>query len=65
MCELVLQRDHEMTQAEITDAMGISLKGVEKLLARAYRLLVQFREDTRAANAPDPPSDSHRNATHD
>jgi RNA polymerase sigma factor (sigma-70 family) len=32
---LVLQRDHEMSQAEIANAMGISVKGVEKLLATA------------------------------
>ena len=36
---LVLQRDHEMTQAEIADAMDISLKGVEKLLATARQKL--------------------------
>lgn len=32
---LVLQLDHEMSQAEIAVAMGISVKGVEKLLATA------------------------------
>ena len=36
---LVLQRDHEMTQAEIAAAMDISLKGVEKLLATARQKL--------------------------
>lgn len=36
---LVLQRDHEMTQAEIAEAMDISLKGVEKLLATARQKL--------------------------
>jgi RNA polymerase sigma-70 factor (ECF subfamily) len=36
---LVLQRDHAMTQAEIAEAMDISLKGVEKLLATARRKL--------------------------
>lgn len=36
---LVLQHDHEMTQSEIAEAMDISLKGVEKLLATARRKL--------------------------
>ena len=36
---LVLQWDHEMSQSEIAMAMGISVKGVEKLLATAKRLL--------------------------
>jgi len=36
---LVLQRDHEMTHAEIAEAMDISLKGVEKLLATAKQKL--------------------------
>ena len=36
---LVLQRDHEMTQAEIAEAMDIGLKGVEKLLATARQKL--------------------------
>ena len=36
---LVLPLDHEMTQAEIAEAMDISLKGVEKLLATARQKL--------------------------
>jgi RNA polymerase sigma-70 factor, ECF subfamily len=48
---LVLQRDHEMTQAEIAEAMDVSLKGVEKLLATARQklrpLLEAEREGTR------------------
>ena len=36
---LVLQRDHEMSQAEIAEAMDISLKAVEKLLASARQKL--------------------------
>ena len=36
---LVLQRDHEMTNAEVAEAMDISLKGVEKLLATARQKL--------------------------
>jgi RNA polymerase sigma-70 factor (ECF subfamily) len=36
---LVLQWDHEMAQTEIAAAMGISVKGVEKLLATAKRKL--------------------------
>jgi RNA polymerase sigma-70 factor, ECF subfamily len=36
---LMLQRDHEMTNAEIAEAMDISLKGVEKLLATARQKL--------------------------
>ena len=36
---LVLQRDHEMTHAEIAAAMDISRKGVEKLLATAREKL--------------------------
>lgn len=62
---LVLFRVEGRSQREIAQELGMSVSGVEKLLARAYRLLVQFREDTRDANAPDPASDSHRNATHD
>jgi RNA polymerase sigma-70 factor, ECF subfamily len=41
---LVLQHDHEMSHAEIATAMGISNKGVEKLLAVArsrLRMLLQ------------------------
>jgi RNA polymerase sigma-70 factor (ECF subfamily) len=36
---LVLQRDHDMSHAEIAEAMDISLKGVEKLLATAKQKL--------------------------
>jgi RNA polymerase sigma-70 factor (ECF subfamily) len=36
---LVLQRDHDMSHAEIAEAMDISLKGVEKLLATARQKL--------------------------
>jgi RNA polymerase sigma-70 factor (ECF subfamily) len=47
----VLQYDHEMTQAEIAEAMDISLKGVEKLLATAKQKLRPLLEaegvDTR------------------
>ena len=46
---LVLQRDHEMTQAEIAEAMDISLKGVEKLLATARQKLRPLLEAEREA----------------
>jgi RNA polymerase sigma-70 factor (ECF subfamily) len=36
---LVLQREHRMTNADVATAMGISIKGVEKLLAIAKRHL--------------------------
>ncbi|MES2178277.1 MAG: sigma-70 family RNA polymerase sigma factor [Gemmatimonadota bacterium] len=36
---LVLHWEHQMTQAEVATAMGISVKGVEKLLAIARRRL--------------------------
>jgi RNA polymerase sigma-70 factor (ECF subfamily) len=36
---LVLQRNHDMPNAAIADAMGISLKGVEKLLTTARQKL--------------------------
>jgi RNA polymerase sigma-70 factor (ECF subfamily) len=36
---IVLQRDHEMSQAEIAAAMDITIKGVEKLLAAARQKL--------------------------
>ena len=62
---LVLFRVEGRSQREIAQELDMSVSGVEKLLARAYRQLVQFREDTRDATAPDPASDSHRNATHD
>ena len=41
---LVLQRDHDMTQVQIAEAMDVSLKGVEKLLATARRKLRQLLE---------------------
>jgi RNA polymerase sigma-70 factor (ECF subfamily) len=44
---LVLQRDHEMSQLEIANAMGISVKGVEKLLSTAkakLRLLLSVHD---------------------
>ncbi len=44
---LVLQRDHEMTNAEIAEAMGISLKGVEKLLTTARQMLRTSLEKER------------------
>ena len=44
---LVLQRDHEMTHAEIAEAMDISLKGVEKLLAIARQKLRPLLEAER------------------
>ena len=44
---LVLQRDHEMTNAEIAEAMDVSLKGVEKLLATARRKLSGSLETER------------------
>jgi RNA polymerase sigma-70 factor (family 1) len=48
---LVLQREHDMTHAEIAEAMDISLKGVEKLLATAKQklrpLLAKESEGTR------------------
>jgi RNA polymerase sigma-70 factor (ECF subfamily) len=44
---LVLERDHEMTQAEIAEAMDISLKGVEKLLAIARQKLRPLLEAER------------------
>jgi len=62
---LVRFRVEGRSQREIAQELGMSVSGVEKLLARAYRQLVQFREDTRDATAPGPASDSHRNATHD
>jgi RNA polymerase sigma-19 factor, ECF subfamily len=36
-CALVLRLDHEMSHKEIALAMGISIKGVEKLIAVAMR----------------------------
>lgn len=48
---LVLQWDHEMSQSEIAEAMGISVKGVEKLLATARRRL----RESLAAHADDAP----------
>jgi len=36
---MVLQWEHSMSNADIAEAMGISLKGVEKLLATARRQL--------------------------
>jgi RNA polymerase sigma factor (sigma-70 family) len=41
---VVLRWHHGMTNAEVADAMGISVKGVEKLLASAMeRLRVSMR----------------------
>jgi RNA polymerase sigma-70 factor (ECF subfamily) len=50
----VLQFDHHMSNAEIATAMGISTKGVEKLLAIAKRHL---RETLGAYAEGDPTSD--------
>jgi RNA polymerase sigma-70 factor (ECF subfamily) len=44
---LVLQRDHEMTHTEIAEAMDITLKGVEKLLATARQKLRPLLEAER------------------
>ena len=38
-CAVVLQLEHNMTHAEVAGAMGISIKGVEKLLATGKRRL--------------------------
>jgi len=46
---LVLQQDHQMSQTEIATAMGISVKGVEKLLSTAKARL----RELLAAHAPD------------
>jgi RNA polymerase sigma-70 factor, ECF subfamily len=48
---LVLQQDHHMSLKEIASAMGISVKGVEKLLSTAKTRL----RELLAAHAPDPP----------
>ena len=42
---LVLQWEHKMSHAEVASAMGISIKGVEKLLATARRKLRALLED--------------------
>lgn len=52
---LVLQRDHEMTNAEIAVAMDISLKGVEKLLATArqkLRPMLEAEADSKSGGGP-------------
>lgn len=41
-----------MRQRAIAEELGMSVSGVEKLLARAYRRLVDFRNDSMAAGAP-------------
>jgi len=46
---LVLQQDHHMSLTEIATAMGISVKGVEKLLSLAKARL----RELLAAHAPD------------
>jgi RNA polymerase sigma-70 factor (ECF subfamily) len=45
---LVLFRIEGKSQRAIADELGITVSGVEKLLARAYRQLVEFRNDTLA-----------------
>ena len=50
---LVLRADHGMTNSEIAMAMGISVKGVEKLMATALRhLRAQIGRDDVAATEP-------------
>ncbi|MBC2664033.1 RNA polymerase sigma factor [Novosphingobium flavum] len=46
---LVLFRVEGRSQRAIADILGMSLSGVEKLLARAYRQLVEFRNDHPAS----------------
>lgn len=60
---LVLFRIEGCSQRQIAEALGMSVSGVEKLLARAYRQLVDFRLDNataivaRPASSPASPED--------
>ena len=48
---LVMFRVEGMRQQAIAEELGMSVSGVEKLLARAYRRLVEFRNDSNAVAA--------------
>jgi len=48
---LVMFRVDGMRQQAIAEELGMSVSGVEKLLARAYRRLVDFRNDSKAVAA--------------
>lgn len=61
---LVLFRIEGKSQTAIAEALGMSVSGVEKLLARAYRQLTDFRADSttdRPTNGPDAGDRSKRN----
>jgi RNA polymerase sigma-70 factor (ECF subfamily) len=51
---LVLYRMEGRSQAQIAAELGMSVSGIEKVLARAYRQLVEFRTDTPAEGPGSP-----------
>lgn len=61
---LVMFRLEGRSQRVIAAELGLSLSGVEKLLARAYRRLIEFRMDTVAASRPDGAGRGNRSTPH-
>lgn len=63
---LVLYRLEGRSHRAIAAELGMSVSGVEKLLARAYRQLVEFRINTLAATRSEPASPGGgRRTSHD
>lgn len=61
---LVMFRIEGRPQRRIAEQLGLSVSGVEKLLARAYRRLVEFRLDSLAATRSDGAERGDRSNTH-
>ena len=61
---LVLFRVEGRSQRAIAEELGMTLSGVEKLLARAYRRLIEFRMDNMAAAASQTDAGAGRRTPH-
>lgn len=61
---LIMFRLEGRSQRAIAEALGLSVSGTEKLLARAYRRLIEFRLDSLAASRPDRADRGDRSNTH-
>jgi len=61
---LMLYRVEGKSQAAIAQDLGMSVSGLEKLLARAYRHLVEFRKDAPESGAIGPAKGGDRSTFH-
>jgi RNA polymerase sigma-70 factor (ECF subfamily) len=61
---LVLFRVEGRSQRAVAEELGMTLSGVEKLLARAYRQLIEFQIDTTAAAGSDSENGGGRSTFH-